>query len=93
VVVSPIQHHLQQTAVSKSVQDQNDKEVLKKVSCPFPVREDECQKKKGMGGPKGILGQKRRPYPQISATPTFCISQVLMTSSTIPPPHINQQKL
>jgi hypothetical protein len=30
VVVSPIQHHLQQTAVSKSVQDQNDREVLKK---------------------------------------------------------------
>jgi hypothetical protein len=32
-----------------------------------------ARKKKGMGGPKGILGQRRRPYPQISVTPTFCI--------------------
>jgi hypothetical protein len=94
VVVSPIQHHLQQTAVSKSVQGQNDREVLKKRFPAHFLREkmNARKKKKGMGAPKGILGQRRRPYPQISATPTFCIFTGIDDFIHYSP-HINQQKL
>jgi len=45
-----------------------------------------------MGAPKGILGQRRRPYPQISATPTFCIFTGIDDFIHYSP-HINQQKL
>lgn len=50
------------------------------------------KKKKGMGAPKGILGQRRRPYPQIFVTPTFCIFTGIDDFIHYSP-HINQQKL